>query len=301
MPAAPPRWRGGAGIDGRERWTGRTSAGCLLRTDRGISARRPPPESPPAPSEQAFLARGRVIGPSPQVRALGRSSDPRSDSLTVSDITRIMGDVAAGEPVGRQPTGPDRRCRVRSRVRAPATGPASRSLHERSSARSRRDPAISRVRATGRGRQSVGARTRSTRSPSPGGCRRLAALLRHDEMPAGMVGAAISRSRSGRAASRSQSTARRSSSRDGDAAGGRQVALDVLHRARQHVQLVVEVVERRLRHHELALAERQLPGPLARHPVPLAAAGRAELSGAARPRPLGQRLVGTIDSDAIPS
>lgn len=51
----------------------------------------------------------------------------------------------------------------------------------------------------------------------------------------------------------------------------REVALDVVDGARQHVQLVVQFVELLACDHELALAQLELAGPLMRDPVPLTA------------------------------
>ena len=67
-----------------------------------------------------------------------------------------------------------------------------------------------------------------------------------------------------------------------------EVALDVVDRAREDVELVVQLVEARLRDDQLALAELELVGPLAGDPVPLAAAARAELLGAAPTTALGE-------------
>ena len=82
---------------------------------------------------------------------------------------------------------------------------------------------------------------------------------------------------------------RRSSVTRGSGRGelGGEVVVGVVHRARQHVELVVQLVEARLGDDELALAQRQLLGALARHPVPLAAALRAE-----DPRPAAALLLG---------
>src|SRR5690606_175261 len=60
----------------------------------------------------------------------------------------------------------------------------------------------------------------------------------------------------------------------------------VVHRAREDVELVVQLVERRLRDDELALAEVELACPLPRHPVPLPASLRAELAGPPATAPL---------------
>ena len=56
------------------------------------------------------------------------------------------------------------------------------------------------------------------------------------------------------------------------AGGGLQIALGVVHRASQRVQVVVQLVECLAGDHQLPFAERQLTGPLAADPVPLAAA-----------------------------
>ena len=67
-----------------------------------------------------------------------------------------------------------------------------------------------------------------------------------------------------------------------------EVSMRVDHGALQHVQLVVQRVELAAGHHQLTVAERQLTGPLTRHPVPLAAALRAELPRTTRPLAGGQ-------------
>ncbi len=86
----------------------------------------------------------------------------------------------------------------------------------------------------------------------------------------------ISRSRKGRAAARSQSTASVSSvtvRRPGAA----EISFDVLHGARQHVQLVVQTVEFGSCDDEFVVTQLELPGSLAGHPVPLATPLRTEL------------------------
>jgi glyoxylase I family protein len=70
---------------------------------------------------------------------------------------------------------------------------------------------------------------------------------------------------------------------------GRQVGLGVLHRAREDVEAVVKLIERRPRHHQLPFAELELTSPLPRHPVPLATALRAEDPWATAPGADGQR------------
>ena len=45
----------------------------------------------------------------------------------------------------------------------------------------------------------------------------------------------------------------------------------VVDRARQHVQVVVQTIELVPGDHQLVLAQLELGGPLARHPIPLAA------------------------------
>jgi hypothetical protein len=61
-------------------------------------------------------------------------------------------------------------------------------------------------------------------------------------------------------------------------AGGGEVAIGVVDRARQHVEVVVQAVELVARDHQLVFAQLQLARPLARHPVPLPATLAAELS-----------------------
>ncbi len=64
-----------------------------------------------------------------------------------------------------------------------------------------------------------------------------------------------------------------------------EITSGVDHRTLQHVQVVVQRVEFAARHHQFALAERQLACPLARHPVPLATTLRTEGSWTPRARP----------------
>ena len=104
---------------------------------------------------------------------------------------------------------------------------------------------------------------------------------------------------SGRAASSSQSSIRRSSPRRRRRRRRREIVVGVLHRARQDVELIVQLVERRSGDHQLAVAELELVGPLARHPVPLPAALRAELARPAATTPLRAAPGGTTGSAAI--
>ena len=93
---------------------------------------------------------------------------------------------------------------------------------------------------------------------------------------------------SGRAASSSQSSIRRSSRGRRRAVDGGEIVVGVLHRARQDVQLIVQLVECRSGDHQLAVAQLELVGALAGHPVPLPAALRAELARPAPTTALGQ-------------
>lgn len=61
------------------------------------------------------------------------------------------------------------------------------------------------------------------------------------------------------------------------------------HRSLEDVQVVVQRIQLTACHHEFAVAQRQLPRPLTRHPVPLSARLRTELPWPARPVVLGQR------------
>ena len=83
--------------------------------------------------------------------------------------------------------------------------------------------------------------------------------------------------------------------------GGGEVALDVVDGAGEDVEVVVQLVEGRLGDDELAVAERQFVGALAGDPVPLAAAGRAELAGATAALSRPGALAGTTGIAAIPS
>ena len=57
---------------------------------------------------------------------------------------------------------------------------------------------------------------------------------------------------------------RRSSAEDGFSPAACEIGFGVVHRARQDVQVVVQLVERRLRDHQLAFAELELARSLAR-------------------------------------
>ncbi len=95
-------------------------------------------------------------------------------------------------------------------------------------------------------------------------------------------------SRSGRAASRSQLTMRRRSTEDGLLAECREIGFGVDHRARQDVQVVVQLVERRLRDHQLALAELQFRARC-RAPSPTAGTAASRTRAAGRDPLLRQR------------
>lgn len=60
------------------------------------------------------------------------------------------------------------------------------------------------------------------------------------------------------------------------------------HRTLQHVQVVVQRIEFRARHDQLLITQRQLTRTLPRHPVPLPAGLRTELTRSPRPGVLGQ-------------
>ena len=85
------------------------------------------------------------------------------------------------------------------------------------------------------------------------------------------------------------------------AGGGGQIVVGVLHRARQDVQLVVQLVECRSGDHQLALAQVELAGALPGDPVPLPATLRAELGAGVRVRPSRAALGGTTGSAGFPS
>lgn len=68
-----------------------------------------------------------------------------------------------------------------------------------------------------------------------------------------------------------------------------QIALDVVDRTRQDIQIVMQLVERRLGDHQLAVTQLEFPRPLSGHPVPLTAPLRTELPRSTSPRAFGQR------------
>ena len=98
-----------------------------------------------------------------------------------------------------------------------------------------------------------------------------------------------------------KSTMSRSSLTVGLRSGGGQIALGVVDCACQHVQVVVQRVEFASGDHQLAFAEFELVGSLARDPVPLAATLGTELSRSAGSAPLGQHSPAPPTSAPVPS
>ncbi len=76
---------------------------------------------------------------------------------------------------------------------------------------------------------------------------------------------------------------------EGAAAGGGEVAVDVLDCAAEDVEAVVESVELVAGDHELVFAELEFVSTVAGDPVPLPAARRAEHPRAPGTAPFGQR------------
>ena len=88
--------------------------------------------------------------------------------------------------------------------------------------------------------------------------------------------------------------------RSASPAGG-QIALDVVHRARQDVQLVVQLVERRLRDHQLAVAQLQLARPAGGTPSPTGGSVASRTPGCAPVHSARAALAGTTGTAEVPS
>ena len=244
----------------------------------GGTARQVP--TPAANGRSASQETGRHA--SAQVSAASSDPPPSARLPAVCDITMIMGVGRAGwrhdRPHDARRSSPDGRpVADSSAVERP---PPRRRAQALPSTSGRRRPRRRSTATRGRrARCATGVDRPARRRP----------LFRHDEMAGGTTGAAISRSRSGRAASSSQSSAWRTSAGFGDPpAAARSRSTSSTAHASTYSSSCSSSSD------DLATTSSPSLSSSSRarwrdDPVPLAAARRAELPGAARPLPLRQR------------